>query len=263
MSVPRKPAFDEAAIFVRPNGRQLAVTTGEVDTSDRPFPEPDAEDGGGTRQKITGFSRRSRRNLARWVHSLDREAKSLFLTLTFHKSDPGPREAKESLDRFLECLHGAYPGTSSIWKMEPQERGTPHFHVLVFGVQYIPVKILTKHWHMQTDEASDAHRKSGVDVERGVAADNDKLASYLTKYLGKVIEDVEWEDPGRFWGIRRRDNLPVAQWEKVCTLTRADAERIIFDLLDTWGVELPQYASIPSLTVNTFGDPAKEFPRLP
>lgn len=263
MPVPREPAFDDAAIWVRKGGRQLCVTTGRVDTGDRPSPEPqdESESAPGYRQKITGFTERSRRNLARWVHSVRRDADAVFLTLTYHETNPHPREAKSHLDSFLEWLHDTFPDTASVWKMEPQNRGTVHFHVLVFGTVFMPVEQLCTEWHMRTNEDSTEHLKAGLDIERGMNEDG-KLAAYLSKYLAKTCGS-QWNDPGRFWGIRRRENLPFAPWRKLCTVNRAEAQRIIFELLEDWGVDLPQYATVPQLTINTRGDPGKAFREFP
>jgi hypothetical protein len=217
---------------------------------------------GGTRQKITGFSDRSRRNLREWVHAVKRDAESLFLTLTYHKADRTPQAAKEDLDRFCKRLARRFPEAAVIWKMEPQERGVPHFHLLVYNVPFIPVQKIAAVWHDCTPETSEQHRKAGVDLERSVQSDDDKLQAYLCKYMDKTF-DTDWESPGRFWGIRQRSNLPLARWEKVTTLTRDEAQRVIMGLLDRWGVELPDVVNIPTLRYNTASAPAKEIGRLP
>lgn len=270
MSVPNHEAFDDAAIYVRRNGRQLAISTGEVDTGDRGENESlDPAKGGedpeateGTRQRITGFTDRSRRNLRDTIHALRRDAGSLFLTLTYHETDPHPREAKSHLDRFCKRMRRRWPEASIVWKMEPQERGTVHFHLLVYGVPFLPAQKVSRVWHSCTDEDSRQHKVAGVDVESTVHEKDGKLASYLAKYMGKTFS-ADWDDPGRFWGVRNRKALPVADWEKVCTIDRDEAEQIIYDLLRRWGVDLPEHTRIPSLTVNTRGDPAEYISTLP
>lgn len=270
MSVPDRPAFDDAAIWVRPEGRQLCITTGQVDDDDRGedppgtrVPQPDEDAGpGGTRQPCTGFSDRSRRNLRDTVHSLDREAHCLFLTLTYHQTDPHPREAKSHLDEYCKWILRVWPGTSIVWKMEPQKRGVVHFHLMVYGITFAPISRLCGKWHRVTDEESVHHRKQGVDVERGVHREDGKLAAYLAKYLGKTFS-VDWENPGRFWGVRGREDLPRADWEKLCVVDRDEAVQIIYDLLNRWGVSLPEHTDIPKLTVNCRGDPADYIATLP
>lgn len=268
-------AFDPARLDYRPAARQIVIDTGVTDTSDRWSPDgspgvdpapsgdgPGGQHGGGTRRNIRGFTERSRRRLRRWVHSVPRDAECLFCTLTYHETDPHPREAKEHLDSLCKRLRRKYPSAAIIWKMEPQQRGTVHFHLLVYGVQYIPASKLSAVWHHITDEDSREHRAAGVDIERGVHRDDGKLQSYLSKYLAK-LESNPWQDPGRFWGIRGRSELPMGSWETAFTMTRAEAQRMIFDLLEEWGVDLPDYVSIPRLTICTRGDPADVIPHLP
>jgi len=263
-------AFNEAGIYVRSSARQIVIDTGVVDTSDRSSPDlSDAEHdpplpskdsmphrGGGKRQAVSSFSKRSRRRLRRWVHAIPRDVWCLFVTLTYHETDPSPEGAKEHLDHFCKRLRRTYPNASIVWKMEPQQRGVPHFHLLIYGVKFHPADDLSRSWHECTDEESKAHKKAGVDVERGVHNDDGKLQSYLAKYMNKEVDAPKtWGSPGRFWGIRGRENLPLGSWEQASTLTRAEAEALIYAQLDEWGVDLPEYTSIPSLTICTRGDP--------
>lgn len=279
MSVPSTEAFSDAAVYYRPAARQLVIDSGTVETSDRGSPNPQPKErwlpgghgmsdpeAGGRRQAITTFSKRSRRRLRRWLHAIPRDADCLFVTLTYHETDPSPATAKEHLDKFCKRLERAYPACSVVWKMEPQERGTVHFHLLVYGVQYIPALQLSEAWHECTNEDSKAHRKAGVDIERGVHNEDGKLQAYFAKYMGKEVSEKQagmWENPGRWWGIRFRDNLPLGSWEPAIWLTEAEAQAMIYALLDEWGVELPEYTSIPSLTVNCKGDPADAIAQLP
>jgi len=291
MSVPDRPAFDEAGIAVRPEGRQILISTGQVDDGDRehdredvsfpllerpsvlhvdpPYatgtaPTLDTGSRSGTRSEITGFSDRSRRRLRRKVHALDRDVNGHFVTLTYHETDPSPVEAKTHLDTFIKRLFRAFPEASVIWKMEPQERGVPHFHLLVYGIPYIPVQKWCLIWHQCTGETSDEHAQAGVDLEAHIQRDDGRLMAYLSKYMDKRVSLGDgWDSPGRFWGIRGRDRLPWADWEKVCTMSRAEAERVIYEMLDRWGVDLPEHTDIPQLVVDTRGDPAQAIGDLP
>jgi hypothetical protein len=211
------------------------------------------------RSEITGFSERSRRRLRKLLHSLDREADSLFLSLTWHEVLPTPDEAKAALDRFWKRMRRVFPGASAVWKMEPQERGYPHFHLMVYGIRWINPQTVSRLWHACTEETSEQHRKSGVDVEwvRG----DEKLQSYLAKYFSKTDEGwpeaagKEWEQPGRFWGKLERKNLPYAAWaDWTVQLDPHQAAHLIRRTLDEWGVELDVLP--PSLTINTRGDPS-------
>lgn len=279
-----RPAFESACLVTRPDGRQLVISRGAN-------PKPDAEptnterrhsDAGESPQKrerskrgrITGFSENSRRRLRRTVHAIRRNAPCVFATLTYHQTTPPPGDAQTSLDRFVKRLRRRFPHISAVWKKEPQERGTPHYHLLIYGIRWINAQWLSRQWHECTDETSDAHRKSGVDVEW--VRNDGKLQSYLAKYFTKVLgawpktgdpeTDAAWEYPGRFWGVYNRENLPVAEWARLedygaVELSSEHAAFLIRTLLDQWGVDTGGVIP-PSLTVNTRGDPAKVAEKL-
>lgn len=294
MSVSSRQATAEPSVLIREHGRQLCIDTGQsardveahtlnihpqarsVDgwcemleqggsfpaaprQHSPPFPvdchrTPTREAG-----DIQGFSESSRRRLRRKVHAMRRDAPGLFLTLTYHETDPSPRKAKQHLDRFWKRVRRRWGGKETplacIWKMEPQNRGTVHFHLLVYGVEYLPVRQVCRMWHAVTDEDTEAHRKAGVDLEAFVNEDG-KIQSYLAKYMTKDLDQAGWEDPGRWWGVRDRNALPWAGWHRSgMALTSAEAEALIMRLLNEWGVDLPPNVVPPSLMVNVKGDP--------
>jgi hypothetical protein len=274
-----RPAFDEPCIAIRPEGRQLVISRGgtpEVDDDPDPIgqapnshvnsshdnrPEPE-----GTRGEITGFSEDSRRRLRRKVHSLKRTDNALFVTLTWHEELPTPERAKTALDAFWKRLRRSFPGISCIWKMEPQERGFPHFHLLIYGVQYIDAQWVSELWHEVTNEESEKHRKSGVDVEW--VRDDGKLQAYLAEYFAETYEEwpeaggEAWRQTGRWWGVRDRKNLPRAAWADWCKyLHSRDATYLIAELIEEWGVDTGGVIP-PTLTINTRGDPKERLQSL-
>ncbi|MDP8267364.1 MAG: hypothetical protein P9L97_01430 [Candidatus Tenebribacter davisii] len=93
---------------------------------------------GGTRQAIITFTARSRKNLIDKLSSLDRDiitsSGAAFLTLTYANRYPTDKDAKIHLRSFmrrLERVVGRKLGF--VWRLESQERGAPHFHLLIFG----------------------------------------------------------------------------------------------------------------------------------
>lgn len=216
-------------------------------------------------QRITSFSPKSRRRLRKTLHSVRRDAPAVFVTLTYHETAPTPFEAKEHLDAFVKrlfrWLSADMQGVcdpSLVWKMEPQERGVPHFHMILYGTDFVPVQKLCRIWHESTSESSRQHLKAGVDVERAVN-ENGKVQGYLSKYMSKTHEEWPGEAgflyTGRWWGVRGRKALPVAEWTPVLDLDRHEAEAIIRTLLDEWEADLPSYVVPPSLEICTRGDP--------
>lgn len=272
-----RPAFDDPCIAVRPEGRQLVIHRGGTpDSDDDPHPldgsgnehSPDRnthEHTGGIRGEITGFSDASRRRLRRKIHGMKRTDHAVFVSLTYHEGRPTPKEAKEDLDRFWKRISRKLQGVSAIWKMEPQERGVPHFHLFIYGTDYIDAQWVSKEWHECTDETSEDHRRMGVDVEW--VRDDGKVQSYLAKYFSKTFEGwpddgEEWEKPGRFWGTLSRKNLPYARWAKWRKyLHHDDATYLIAQLLEEWDVNTGGVIP-PSLTINTRGDPEERLHSL-
>lgn len=274
-----RPAFDEAGIYVRPAGRQLVIMTGqtagdagpgatqqeaEAEAVAEAVAEVGEDDGPVSRRgRITGFSSASRRRLRKTIHSIRRDADCLFLTLTWHECTPTPDEAHAALDAFWKRVRRRYGDLAGVWKMEPQKRGVPHFHLIVYGTRWLPVRWLCEAWHVCTAETSDAHRASGVDAEWVRGGQDGKLMAYLSKYMSKELAGwpdaggPAWKYPGRFWGILNRASLPVAPWAGwFVPMARYEAEALIRVLLDRWGVDLPPGVLPPSLTVNSRGDPA-------
>ena len=268
-------AFDDAHIRMRGEGRQLVIDAGEEPEADDHDIHPDRENEvpatevtpptpQGDDQRITGFSECSRRRLRRKLYSIRRDAEGVFLTLTYQHTRPTPREAKEHFDTFWKRLRrwmdDADAGRiSCIWKMEPQERGVPHFHLIVYGTRFIPAQKVSRLWHEVTEETDHRHRKSGVDVERSVNEDG-KLTAYMGKYMAECYD--EWPSAhgclytGRWWGVRGRAHLPRAGWDDAkIHLDQHEARALIQQLLDEWGVDLPDGVVPPSLCICTRGDP--------
>jgi hypothetical protein len=275
-----RPAVDEPEIRIRPDGRQLLISRGRRPEADDgqadeegsvPDPEAEASDRV-TRGRITTFSEDARRRCRSLLHSLRRadDLRLLFVTLTYHEQHPSPERAERDFDAFWKRLQRKYPHLSCVWKKEPQRRGVVHFHLILIGTRYIPAQWLSQLWHEVTAETSEAHRKSGVDIEPVWGNQDGKLQAYMAEYLGKESEGAwpeaggpEWEHPGRFWGVRGRTNLPVASWaEWAVHIDHADAARLIRDQLDRWDVDLPDGVLPPSLIINTRGDPQKDLDRL-
>lgn len=279
----KPPQVGEAHLRIREDGRQLVIDRGfsptdlepkeqeeEDDACSSSGADSDEEESTAKRGRITTFSEASRRRLRGFVHSLRRDAESTFLTLTWHRHCPDPEEAKRALDNFLKRMRRRFPDASAVWKLEPQKRGFPHYHLLVYGLPFIPYEKLTAIWHECTQEVSDQHRESGVDVERSVHNDDGKLQSYLAKYMSKEMDGwpteklhgdtaKAWEHPGRFWGVFNRDALPRATWaDWAAWVPAGDATWLIETLLREWGVDIPEGVIPPRMVVNVRGDPVKD-----
>ena len=181
-----------------------------------------AQVGGGKRQNIKQFSKQSRQRLMRTIARIRRDADlPMFVTLTYPNDYPHPAKSKVHLDMFFKRFHRRYPKAGGIWKLEPQERGAPHYHLLIWGVEYLELlKWVPQAWFEIAGGGDELHLKwhkgqlgngnlpcvAKVKSFKGVWA-------YAAKYLGKTFEAAGWGKmwTGRFWGVIGRENIPFGE----------------------------------------------------
>lgn len=210
-----------------------------------PPPDPDTLGRGVTgvlRSVVTGLSSAARRRLSADVSLVDSSAPALFVTLTFpgnpqHWSSecfrygpplplPGPREAKYILhDVFLRRCERRFPGLSAHVKLEPQERGVPHFHLLLYGPFLaadgsVPVDLaqyMVRTWHKLVGRGQADHLRYGCQIDPLTSTDA-RARIYLTKYVSKdevlpLLPDhgrFAGMSPGNFWGRFNRSAIPYS-----------------------------------------------------
>lgn len=190
-------------------------------------PRREQRAGGGARVACSQFSRRSRRALLLSLNSIDQRRAPAdlwaFVTLTYHRADVSPRECKSHLKRFNDRLRRAWGDLAFFWKLEPQKRGTPHLHLLVYvpaGLDHERIRqSIARHWHAVADPDSAEHLRVMEFVGRSQSAKRrefyqplgswSQVSGYAAKYCGKPVDHREdWAFPGRFWGIVNRHALP-------------------------------------------------------
>jgi hypothetical protein len=190
--------------------------------------------GGGTRDKVRGFSRASRRNLLLRLASINRKAfKSLkgrifFVTLTYpHEYPDDPELCKRHLKALRKRLQREFGSFAAFWRLGIQQRGAWHFHLLLFvGSSFGPIDelrcFISSSWYEVTGRVSEGHLRTGTRVE---AVKKWKQAtSYVERYMAKPEEFPKGLQTGRIWGIWNEQLLPV-QWQKV-EVSLKDAFRI-------------------------------------
>lgn len=189
----------------------------------------------GPRGVVNCLSSNSRRRLSATVAKLRRDAPCHFITLTYpgHASNwnpelsaygppvplPGPRESKTDMRLFFKWIRYRYPDFSAVWKLEPQERGVPHFHLLAYGLPDDESVMLSlrDRWFSQVGRCHDMHNAYGFKSDY-LGADADKARAYVSKYVSKgdvlrLLPDHGKEadkSPGRFWGLEYQDSLPFS-----------------------------------------------------
>lgn len=194
------------------------------------------------RGAVSGFSSKSRSRMLSLVASLNASIHPQFVTLTYpHEWDNDPLAWKSDLDTFGKWLRRAYPGASFIWKLEPRERGAPHFHLLAYGIPFLPWQNVAVRWaeivnecklpknypvekgkygaHLFHEWARNSienydvanHVVAGVKVE-AIRSRNGVMRYCSKRYMGKECALPDgWEKVGRFWGVVGRKNLPRSQ----------------------------------------------------
>lgn len=164
--------------------------------------------GGGVRGKVKAFTSASRKRMLDFLRSLNRDTCKLplFVTLTYPGQYPEePQKWKRDLDTFKKALRRRYPAAWGPWKLEPQRRGAPHFHLLVFGVDRIGKAWLSNTWYRIVGSGDERHLRAGTQVAK--IASWRGVTSYAAKYMGKELDwlPAEWsEGVGRWWGIHNR-----------------------------------------------------------
>ena len=138
--------------------------------------------------------RRSRQTVRHTIKALEADH---MLTLTYRENMQDVDRLKADFKRFVRMVTARYPEWRYVAVKETQERGALHLHLAVKGRQ--PIKYLLKCWYIAIGGSIDdsgENTKGAVNVRAphrrwrsgGKAWKCDKLAGYLTKYLGKEIE---------------------------------------------------------------------------
>lgn len=173
--------------------------------------------GGGARGLVTGFSSASRRRLMRLMASLERQARPVFVTMTYPDAFVDePARWKRDLDVFGKRLARKFPLTGFLWRIEFKERRTgskagkvaPHFHLLVYGAGYRDLlKWVSGVWWEVVGSRDQDHLTVGTRVERIYSWGG--ILRYVGKYIAKVDEyPLDWQ--GKAWGVIGRKRLPWA-----------------------------------------------------
>jgi len=172
----------------------------------------------GDRGAITQFSPGARRNFLKNIFSLS-TLPDLAITLTYPGIYPADSRAwKRHLDNFSSEFRDRFPGSWFFWKLEPQKRGAPHYHLLgSLGVSHdrmgiaILRKFIAETWFLVVGSGDERHLRSGISADF-INDSFGKCKRYVCKYVGKSTgSDLpEWARPGRFWGIIGRKKLPAS-----------------------------------------------------
>jgi len=135
----------------------------------------------------------------------------LFVTLTYPRAYPGDwRQWKGQLHNWRKRLFTRCPRAAFVWKLEPQARGAPHFHLIIAGVPFLAKEWLSRSWYEVVGSGDPKHLAAGTNVQQVMSAKG--VASYAAKYTAKAEElPPDWQDGvGRWWGVYGRERLGIA-----------------------------------------------------
>lgn len=175
--------------------------------------------GGGRRGVITKFSAASRRRLMREFNKLDEAhlVAGYFATLTYPAEYPCVAETKRHLDSMCKRIMRRFPSCGLIWRVEPQKRGAPHYHLFLLGLR--PEgdvhewrrglrRWLAAAWYDVVGSGDPRHLVAGTqfDPVKNIA----RAKAYAAKnYFAKDKHQFSDPFPGRHWGVVGN----VAQYE--------------------------------------------------
>lgn len=172
------------------------------------------------------LSRAGSLRLMRKVAMTRRDAKAVFLGLNYSDDviPPTAARAKADLRAFVKRLQriSSQP-FGGLWAIEYRVResgrfvgqAVPHFHLLLYGLPYLPWQVVAEAWCRGFDYPSAEARKrhkfhcssiKAVWSAKGAARYMGKVAKYLAKG-----ERVGPENIGRRWGLIGQDAIPWAE----------------------------------------------------
>lgn len=186
--------------------------------------------GGGKRKKIHTFSKASRKRMFELFHRLTIR-RMIFITLTYGQKFPDVQTSKQHLELFIMRLKYRFPKLAGVWRIELQERGAPHFHLLLTYLPFIPKEEITKMWEQiigkeyrnNSKPFGGSRRKTFTRIE--FCKTKKKVFGYLAKYVAKKSDAASVASGfntiansqicGKHWGIIGRESLPFAKLEVV------------------------------------------------
>ena len=166
------------------------------------------------REKCKEFTNQSRLRMMKLFNRLRVNAMSqaCFVTFTYHYGHTkNPAVLHAHRNHILTRLRQLYPGCHYVWRIEFQERGAPHIHLIFWGANNFNPLIVKKNeqnlkrmWHEMADPNSLAHEKYGCDIRP--CTSHRQVFAYVCKYVSKVSDESGTKFEGRRWGAST--NLP-------------------------------------------------------
>lgn len=173
----------------------------------------------GNKKQLYTFSHRSRCNLLQQIAKIDYEymGQGLHVVLTYPGEwETNPEIWKRHLHNFRRSMDRRYDGWCALWRIEPQRRGAPHYHMIVWGIPDLETQTESRWmkdtWWRIVGSGDENHRNMGVKV---IHVEGNQEEYVKTRYLAfygskdnKNGKSEIFEYPiGRYWGFHHRHIL--------------------------------------------------------
>jgi hypothetical protein len=161
------------------------------------------------RGTIKGISSKSRYRLIKTLAQISRPDEPVFITLTYRDFSTSFEDWKSHLHNFRRRIAADFPDYCGLWRLEFQERGAPHYHILAWLAQSVSVAQLRDRladvWTRVIGQETAANHEHGVEV--APVTDFRQTAFYISLYQAKDKQDRKDIDTGREWGFWKKERL--------------------------------------------------------
>lgn len=159
------------------------------------------------RGAVHGTSSKSKSRLVRALACIGRADEPVFVTLTYRDFAADWAEWKADLDRWRHAMEYHYPGFCGVWRLALQQRGAPHFHLLLWlrgEADFAEFEQrATSAWCDAIGQHERANRLYGCDVRR--VTNWRDCAAYVAFYQADQAAGEGYT--GRTWGLWRKPAL--------------------------------------------------------
>jgi hypothetical protein len=191
------------------NGRYMEIFPCQIRIPLKDYPPtPDRKPPPRDETNISKFSTKSRRKMLNVLTRINfkKYKKVVFLTTTFHRVKPTDKHIlKYMLKRFIKKLSNNRKNIDYIWRVENQDRGMPHFHIILlyknWSGNYTENEfnaIMTTKWLDITKEINEYSIKHSCKTI--FPEEKNNYAFYCAKYCSKEEKKDTADILNRRWG---------------------------------------------------------------
>lgn len=174
---------------------------------------------GGKRQRVKALSKKSRGGLRRMALQFDLLTSPWHVILAYPpESATVVQSVHKDMDRLCQALMRQWgKGWGAVWVLHFKRSGCPHFHLILWHIDEVVERAtfaewLAKRWNRLVAPGDETHRRTGVQVDE--VDDLHALRLYLTTSDAArrqmQLPPVYADGIGRWWGCRRKENIPFA-----------------------------------------------------